>query len=767
MNLFSPASIYSLPGRGPGAERTTARPDSVALILLLALGLLAALSTAVVIALSTVSLRAPGSWSNIVDDVALVFALAACIHASRRTVGDTRLMWRLLTAAVLCWVVGEAVFDIRILGFGLDPANSASYVFYMAFYPLMIAGLIIRDRGARERGFDIRTVDAVVVALAVAVVAYGLVFNNPLSADAQSIGTLGKIAYPLLDGLLIWSITYQLSSRMIIWDTTRTLLACAVFCIFATGVLWSMVGSLASGAATALAMTFIGFAALASPAQTRIRTATEHKRQSVVPEVVLFVAYVGVIAVLGSRFYAFDPALTILAGFAMLVVVSRLILAFAQNERLLEQSELRGATDSLTGLSNLQYFRERLDSEISRTEREGGSFALLMIDIDYFKSVNDIAGHRAGDRVLIEVAATMRQTFRPFDVVCRIGGDELAVIAPHAGPNESLQMARRLCDAVTEITITEFADLPPVSVSVGCAVFPTLGASATDLIDNADEALYRVKQHERGGAELYAADAPQPADERWQLARVRAQLAARDADFQAVFRHAREAMGIIDGKGTILLVNDRAVDLFGASREQMVGHRASEFVAEGTEFERLLPQMSSDGELEGTVELQLDHADKSMTIEYSAARFSPDRFLTILWDVTARDREAAALVESERRFRAVFESSLDPIFVTDNGGFVRDANPAAAEMAGRALDELIGKRVDELVHPEEMSEVIDHVDALRDLKTTRGTFRTRDRDGILRTVEYSAVADFIPGLHLTNVREVTEQHLSASHKPAA
>lgn len=757
MNLFSPAIGDVHPALKAGSEREALEHPAQPPAWLAVLGVVAALGAVMVMALATVN-QDFGSWTNLVDDLGLIFAIAACLHASLRTIGDTQKMWRLLTAAVCLWTVGEAIFDVRVIGLGLDPSNTVTDLFYMAFYPLMIAGLLARDRSARKGGFDIRMLDSVVVALAVSVVAYGLVFNNPLTADAQAVGPVAEVGYPLLIGLLIWMITYQLSSRTIVWDATRSLLACAVAALFASSVLWSMVGGVASGAAMSLAMTFVGFAALASPRQTRVRATTEHGRRTIIPEVVLFFAYGGVVAVLASRFYAFDPVLTILAAVAMFVVVSRLILAFAQNERLLDSSERRGATDSLTGLANLQHYRERLDGEIARTTREGGSFALLLIDIDHFKSVNDIAGHRAGDQVLIAVAETMRETFRPFDVVCRVGGDELAVIAPNTSETDAIQMAWRLCGAVQDISIEEFPDLPAVSVSIGCSAFPALAKDATELIDHADEALYRVKQNQRGGAELYSADAPHPTGAGSQLARIQAQLAARDADFQAVFRHAKEAMAIIDGQGTVLLINDQAARMFGTNRDKIVGSRASELLetSEGAEFESLLPQMSADGALEGKLQVRPKGTSK-MTIEFSASRFAPDRFLTILRDVTARDQEAAELTASERQFRALFTSSLDPIFVTDDGGFVRDANPAAAKMTGRRLDQLIGCRVDELVHPEEMGEVIEQVDGLRDLQTARGTFTTRDSDGVKRTVEYSSVADFVPGLHLTNVREIIDQ----------
>lgn len=750
----------------PGV-RSAARP---AITLPVVVGVFALVSVAATatVCMRTVAGAGPGDTAvNLLDDVALLFALGACVFATHQSTGDTRRMWLYLSIGVGLWTLGEAVFDVRLLVLGLEPVQPVSDALYMSFYGFMVAGLWVRDRRLRGSGFDPRLLDSVVIALAIAVIAYGLVYDNATGPEAEAIGAVGRVVYPLLDGVLIWAVAYQLYSRSVIWDVTRTLLAGAVLALFAAGLVFTLIGRLESGIAVSLAMTLIGFAALASSDVRPVRERTSRPGVTHAPEVILFLAFAGVAVIVFTHLYSANPTLVALAGLAMAAMVMRLLMVLTQNERLLDASEQRASTDPLTGLANRQHFHHRLDAELARAGREGGRVALLLIDLDNFKSINDIAGHDAGDRVLVTVARLLSVSSREFDVACRIGGDELAVIAPEADARAALEIAERLCGVAEATSAGELNDLPPVSLSIGCSVFPDLASNAEDLLHTADEALYSVKQNGRGAAQLYSASAPGPMGAEWQLARMQTELAARDADFKAVFRHAIEAMAIFDDSAKLLLVNDAATEMFGRSREQMIGRRLSHFMrADGTtSFDEMLIELNEKGRLEGRTDVILggegDDDGRRARIEYSTSRFAPGRYLTILWDITEEEAAEAQLAENEQRFRAIFESSLDPIFVTDDDGVIQDANLAAAEMAKVPLGELIGSCVDQLVHPEDMEEVQAQVGELRDFQSRRGVFRTRDEAGLLRTFEYSAVADFMPGLHMTIVRDITRR--AATH----
>jgi diguanylate cyclase (GGDEF)-like protein len=162
--------------------------------------------------------------------------------------------------------------------------------------------------------------------------------------------------------------------------------------------------------------------------------------------------------------------------------------------------------DSLTGLPNRALFRDRLDQALSLSARHQSSFAVLYIDIDGFKPVNDRLGHDAGDRVLKEIAERLRQIVRDSDTVARLGGDEFAVIANDVGhQQELLALGEKLCTRLSE---TYALDVPqseaPLSLgaSIGIAVYPAHGQHAEGLLHAADAAMYEAKHGGKSHAVL-------------------------------------------------------------------------------------------------------------------------------------------------------------------------------------------------------------------------------------------------------------------------
>jgi diguanylate cyclase (GGDEF)-like protein/PAS domain S-box-containing protein len=161
-------------------------------------------------------------------------------------------------------------------------------------------------------------------------------------------------------------------------------------------------------------------------------------------------------------------------------------------ERTAAEARLRHMAehDPLTGLFNRRRFEEELDRHIAHGRRYGMSGALLLLDLDDFKRVNDNFGHRAGDRVLTAVATVLRRRLRESDIVSRFGGDEFAVLMPVGGVGEATELADLLLAAVR-------ADVPtplgPLSASVGIALFGDL-TTADDVLSRADDAMYAQKR---------------------------------------------------------------------------------------------------------------------------------------------------------------------------------------------------------------------------------------------------------------------------------
>lgn len=164
-------------------------------------------------------------------------------------------------------------------------------------------------------------------------------------------------------------------------------------------------------------------------------------------------------------------------------------------ERMIE-SALR---DPLTRLYNKRYFDERIDAELRFAKRHGTQIALLMLDVDHFKRVNDERGHLAGDTVLREVAAAIQRAVRNEDVVARYGGEELVVLSRSISREAAIQLGERLRLTIEGLSVAvEGGDPISVTVSVGVAGSePTEDITAEQLIAAADRALYQAKDRGR------------------------------------------------------------------------------------------------------------------------------------------------------------------------------------------------------------------------------------------------------------------------------
>ena len=165
-----------------------------------------------------------------------------------------------------------------------------------------------------------------------------------------------------------------------------------------------------------------------------------------------------------------------------------------------EQLYMQAHFDALTGLPNRSLLKDRLTQEIARCQRETASFALLFIDLDRFKDVNDALGHASGDAALREAAHRIARCLRDSDTVSRLGGDEFNVILTHIrDPQIPGRVAEHIIRSLSEPFVIE-SQSSFLSASIGIALFPQDGRSADELIKNADTAMYRAKAGGRGQA---------------------------------------------------------------------------------------------------------------------------------------------------------------------------------------------------------------------------------------------------------------------------
>lgn len=150
--------------------------------------------------------------------------------------------------------------------------------------------------------------------------------------------------------------------------------------------------------------------------------------------------------------------------------------------------------DSLTGLPNRDHFEGRLHTAIEEVRASGAAMAVLFVDVDNFKDVNDRYGHAAGDAFLIAVAQRIRSQLRETDLVARMGGDEFAVLlAPLRAQEVALHIADKILQAVNAPLVLDADTQLPPSVSIGVSIFPAHGDSASQLLRAADAAMYHAK----------------------------------------------------------------------------------------------------------------------------------------------------------------------------------------------------------------------------------------------------------------------------------
>lgn len=181
--------------------------------------------------------------------------------------------------------------------------------------------------------------------------------------------------------------------------------------------------------------------------------------------------------------------------------------ANAQLEAANDRLEELATTDDLTGVWNRRHFLGMLDRECRRTARTGAGLALVMVDVDHFKHVNDTHGHPFGDRVLQAVAAVMQQEARSVDLVARYGGEEFMVLMPETDARAAATAGERLRRRIADHPVREDGRNVAVTVSVGAAgLDETL--DPTDLLRRVDEALYAAKDRGRNRTCLWTPDGP-------------------------------------------------------------------------------------------------------------------------------------------------------------------------------------------------------------------------------------------------------------------
>jgi diguanylate cyclase (GGDEF)-like protein/PAS domain S-box-containing protein len=371
-------------------------------------------------------------------------------------------------------------------------------------------------------------------------------------------------------------------------------------------------------------------------------------------------------------------------------------------------------TDPLTGCLNRRGFEERAEAEMNAMHRRGRRGAMVVLDIDHFKPVNDTFGHAAGDELLCWFAQTLERAVRPADAVGRLGGDEFAAIFPDIGDAQAAAIVDRLVQALAE----------RAPASLGLAAFPDDGKTLEELTRCADARLYLSRRERTHSGEATASNgAEQPAGPGakelvpgpvhnlgtahfWRAAldamhtRAPHSVQTRDeATLHAVLLDQIDASVICtDMAGTVISWNSGAEALYGWSAEEAVGRSTRELVVpeDASAAERLLSRLSADGRWDG--ELLVRRKDRSLFTVYVRNRLvldeegSPAGIVGVAVDISTRVAAETELLQSRDYAQAVTECMGEGLFTTDLNGRVTYINRAAQSMLGwdEAHQETIG-----------------------------------------------------------------------------
>ncbi len=196
-----------------------------------------------------------------------------------------------------------------------------------------------------------------------------------------------------------------------------------------------------------------------------------------------------------EEFHAVDCIAYNELSYALFTRIIRYSIALKGSEKKLLDLSYR---DSLTGIPNRSLFQIRIKDAIALSKRQKAMVAVLFLDVDNFKDINDLMGYRAGDQLLIEIAKRLQTATRESDIISRLGGDEFAVVATSIqSEGDVVIVANRLLDSLLEPINVECFDFK-VSVSIGIALYPSDGESVEALVRSGDEALYQAKAVNRG-----------------------------------------------------------------------------------------------------------------------------------------------------------------------------------------------------------------------------------------------------------------------------
>ena len=452
-------------------------------------------------------------------------AIVACLGAGRRTGATARLRrsWRLLAVGNACYLLGDIMQTVEEATLHRIPYPSPADLAYLSFYGFFFAGLVGFARSSRSTTRRVMlALDVVTVALAgAAVLWYFVAGPSAMGPRLPWLQEVLAVAYPLGDLLLLLG-----AAATLLWGVASPLRRALLTTTAGVGlyvladVIWGYVllhGTYQGGdwldAIWIVASVLFTTSAAQQPVTTpddlaSVRPAGGARRSGWLPYTALGTT-LGLMLVAQRRDVLFpNLSVTIVAVAVALVIGARQILA--QRALTDEKARTRVLTarlrylafhDPLTAIPNRALFNERLERALDRTARPEQRVAVLLVDMDGFKAVNDHFGHEQGDELLVAVASRLAGCLGPDDTVARLGGDEFVILLGATDEESAADVGRTILDTVSRpVRLAGGTVVPRLSVGVALS----RGGGPAQLLREADHALYQAKADGRSCLRVFA-----------------------------------------------------------------------------------------------------------------------------------------------------------------------------------------------------------------------------------------------------------------------
>lgn len=450
--------------------------------------------------------RGPGEstlvWEGFASAGTRFCAGVLCWVRAGAVPGPGRRAWRWLAVGMMSWSVGSFISAVRFEPDVVPPVPAISDVGWLAFYPCAVIALWELVRQRMTRLTTAVWLDGATAAGGVAILTLWLVLGHPgATTVGEPLQVVFNLVYPLLDGVMVFlavGAVAMLSGRP---SRSWGLLTAGLLLVFAADSMWLFEiinGTIGyEGLENAWWVWAYVLYALASggalAAEQTVRTAPP--TAAAVPVAVALLALVVlIVALLGTV----PLAAAVAAALTVLLALLRLVVSLRQ-EQIVVASRREARTDELSGLPNRRALREHARQVLTTHE---GPVALLLLDLDRFKEVNDALGHAVGDQLLGIVAARLRHLLRQGELIARLGGDEFALLTVDTDAEAARHVAARIRTALAA-PVTIGTSVLQVQASIGIAVHPDHGRDLEELLQVADIAMYRAKRT-RTGHHVYA-----------------------------------------------------------------------------------------------------------------------------------------------------------------------------------------------------------------------------------------------------------------------